>query len=194
MSTTAEETAIDIAERRAKVFERVFDHFENCFGPDYTVPGAAGRELVNGVWRRYPRYVFAELVDDHHDRYFVNLAADLVGVKTLATEAVSSGHEPICYFDLDELVGEEPLPLDVVYEGEEWMVHGPEYVPGGKGETTGMWILKKEPDDGRRSTYDWKTVDPALCDVGDWEDERMPRRYDVAEVVVRVVFNTVPTS
>lgn len=124
--------------------------------------------------------------------YFLEGARDLRDVAEVAADEVVDPRidlRPVCYYDLDELAGEVPLPQVVKYEDEEWMVHGFEYELG---ETTGRWTLKKQPSDRRRATYDWVTVDPSDVDVLGWEDERMPVRYSVAKIQTVVAFNTIP--
>lgn len=173
------------AELRAKRFADVLAGYE-AEGPDSTVPGAAKRA-------EQPARYAVVTESTRGWGYFVNYATTLDNVRECAAANIDEGWEPVCYFDLDELAGAEPLPGEVEYNGEEWMVHGFDYVPGATpAEKTGKWVLKKQPRDRRRSTYDWATVDPAECDLLGWEDERMPKRYKVAGVRVDVAFNTRP--
>jgi hypothetical protein len=189
-----------LAEARARRLAMIVDGYEvgDEGMPDGSVPGAARVEhqhahvTLNPVPRSHPRYVLVTRYGDHGD-YRLRLGADVPNVEQLAADAQTDAYGAeliVCYFDLDQLAGDEQLPPSVVYDGWDWMVHGREYVGG---EPTSKWVLKRSPTDQRRSTYDWATVDPSECDLGDWEDERMPVRYGLAKVVVSVVFNTVPS-
>jgi hypothetical protein len=169
------------AATRAKRFADVLAGYE-AEGPDSTVPGAAKRD-------EQPARYAVVTESTRGWGYFVNYATTLENVRECAAANLDEGWEPVCYFDLDELAGDEELPGEVGYQGEEWMVHGREWV---NGEPTDRWVLKKTPKDRRRRTYDWVTVDPAEVDLYGWEDERMPKRYKVAGVRVDVAFNTRP--
>lgn len=190
-----------LAAERARRLAMIVDGYEvgDEGMPDGSVPGAARVEYIwnqgkppTDVLRKHPRYVLITQYGDHGN-YRLRLAADLANIEQLAADALTDAEgaeQIVCYFDLDQLAGEEQLPLEVAYQGEEWMVHGREYEFGAP---TDKWVLKRSPADRRRSSYDWATVDPSECDLGDWEDERMPVRYGLAKVVVSVVFNTVPS-
>lgn len=169
------------AELRAKRFADILAGYE-AEGPDCTEPGAATPA------ERPARYVVIT-ESTRGFGYFANYATTLSNVEVVAAANIEQGWQPVCYFDLDVLAGPEPLPMEVGYQGEEWMVHGHEYV---NGERSGQWVLKKSPRDRRRSTYDWATVDPADVDLMGWEDERMPVRYLVAGIRKAVAFNTSP--
>lgn len=171
-------TPTELAAQRAKRFEDVKAGYE-ADGPDGSVPGSTHEPVRYAVVTESSRGW----------GYFVTYAATLDDVHTVAAANLDEGWEPVCYFDLDTLAGDEELPGEVVYNGEEWMVHGREWVGG---EQTDHWVLKKSPRDRRRSTYDWATVHPAECDLMGWEDERMPVRFKVAGVRVDVAFNTRP--
>jgi hypothetical protein len=130
--------------------------------------------------------------------YFVENVNSPVRAAEAGARHVAKGMQPVCYYDLDELAGDEPLPEQVEWDDTEWMVHGLEYSAdrpiGEDPQPTGRWILKKQPDDRRRSTYDWETVDPSEINLLGWKDERMPVRYSVAkiETLTVVAFNTIP--
>jgi hypothetical protein len=200
------ETMIDVAERRAERFERAREHFDGADGPDCTVPGASRREQVNGVWRRHPRYALVEQYGDH-GRYFLNLADDLAGVKALAAEGVRNASLPVCYLDLDELSGPEPRPCEgdrvrLTDEGRA-CEDAPEgvtyYVVGTETDTFDgeafehLYLSIDEDADCLSGEYEYK-VDECYVEVVEpaWPDRRLPKRYDVAEVVTIVVFNTEP--
>lgn len=184
----------DIATIRAKRFEDIKAGYE-ADGPDGTEPGAATPA------ERPARYVVIT-ESSRGFGYFANYATTLSNVEVLAAANLHEGWEPVCYFDLDVLAGDEPLPGEVLYQGEEWMVHGFEYESShewdaeaqrfGPPSKTGKWVLKKSPKDRRRRTYDWATVDPSEVDLMGWEDERMPVRFKVAGIRKAVAFNTSP--
>ena len=166
--------------------------------PDSSVPGAARPQYSAqrypgdaeaGKLVKHPRYALVSQYDDKGN-YRVCLADDLAGVERVAAQVLTEGDAIACYFDLDELAGEEELPKQVLYKGAIWDVIGHTYE---NAEKTGRWTLRKDPTDRRRSSYDWESVDPADVDTEGWEDERMPVRYGLAKIVVSVVFNTVPS-
>jgi hypothetical protein len=103
---------------------------------------------------------------------------------------LSEGWEILGLWDLDTLGEGDTYPSVVEYQGETWHVHGLHHFLG---EPTGKWTLKKPPNDRRRTSYDWAQADPSECDWYGWKDERLPVKYAVAEVIRRVVFNTVPS-
>lgn len=183
---------IDKALERERRFALLVDHLDQidgCAGPDGSVPGVSRPKVVNGITRAHPRYALATL--HGKGRTVVHLADTLKQLGDLAADRVTYGEEIEGYYDLDQLDGDDALalPEDVEYQGNEWMVHGFEYSDG---KATGKWLLKKDPDDKRRSTYDWTTVDPSDCDLLGWEDDRLPVRYSVARVFIAVAFNTTP--
>lgn len=194
--------ALKLAAVRAERLQRILDGYE-VYGDDAPDPSAPfASKIKTGPTGtpvlEHPRYALVWQYGDKGN-YRVNVADDLARLRDLAANEIHEGALISCYFDLDELAGEEPLPLEVEYQGEVWMVHGRETDPDSHAKGmdalvyTGRWTLKKSPKDRRRSTYDFTTVDPAECDLLGWEDERMPVRYGVAGVNTVIAFNTIPS-
>lgn len=88
---------------RAERFARLLDHYE-ADGPDCTVPGAS----KDGRWA---------IVTEREGARFVNRAGTREDCERVAAEGLSPIEGPVCIHDLDELVGEEPMP------GEGDIVH-----------------------------------------------------------------------
>lgn len=198
------EREIRLAETRAERLRRIVDGYEIYEEgmPDSTVPGAAKIVNTHGgkLLRRHPRYVL--ITQYAEGNYRLRLGEDVHNIEQLAADAATDAEGAelvVCYYDLDQLAGEGPIPVKADYKGHTWMVHGEEYGdrdPATNNPTkTGRWILKRSPDDRRRSSYDWEHVDPdELTNIVTTpeEDERMPVRYALARVVTIAVFNTRP--
>jgi hypothetical protein len=199
MTTTIEAT--QIAAQRAKRLNDIIDGYEVSEDglPDATVPGAAAPyHGLKGQLLDHPRFV---LVTQYGDKgnYRLRLGADLRNIERLAADAVtdSEGGELVyCYFDLDELAGEEPRPSEgdtVEYEDKQWIVNGSETDTFDGVAFENLYLV--EPG-SNREWGDWdEKVDEARVTLikSEIPDERMPVRYGLARVVTQVVFNTVPT-
>jgi len=155
-------------------------------GPDRTVPGAS---------RGVARYA---VICETARQFTASFCESLDAVADLAAHELRKGSVPRCYYDLDELEGDEPeiLAGDVVrLDGEQLYVHH----------------VDEEPDDGELVRYlclgtgpdvawdDWThRIDEASFEGEVLErcepDRRLPVRYDVADTVVRVVFSTRPSA
>lgn len=105
-------------------------------------------------------------------------------------------NNPTCYFDLDELAGDPPSPCEgdrVHYEDDTWWItHVHDDV------ADGMVFHKLYLDKSKAAFIDSQHTDVDETDVEIIErafpDDRLPVKFDVADVVVSVVFNTVPAS
>jgi hypothetical protein len=196
MTTTTETNPIELAELRAKRLRDVADGYEvDAFVgmPDETVPGADKLRWAGSPFKAkleyHPRYV---LVTQYgKGNYRLRLGADLRNIEQLAADAVtdSDGGELVyCYFDLDELAGENHFtPVDgdyvqVEHGGEEYEITR-STVYAAESDKVSTYYLEGAP--ANEYTYD-QLIDP--------NDERMPVRYGLARVVTQVVFNTVPTE
>lgn len=180
------------AAQRAERLQRIIDGYE-ADGPDGSVPHAARPEKES-----HPRYVLVEQHGDHGN-YYVNLAHDLPKLEALAAYGVQENSMPVCYFDLDELAGEEPhiyegdivayAAGDVRYDYRVLRVDE-ELIEGEVGHYLCLVEVGKE-DPENWDDYDHRVHED---DVGIVErvepDERMPVRYLVAKVHTLVAFNT----
>jgi hypothetical protein len=210
VSTTAKTDPLALAERRAARLARIVEAYEvgEEGAPDSSVPGAARvvyyhHRDKNGapIMSRHPRYV---LVTQYGDKgnYRLYLANDLANVEQVARLAVCEDESISCYFDLDQLAGEEPsindgdvvrwAPDDVFYDYRVERIDE-ELI---EGEVTRYLCLVEQG----RETKGWDDYDHRVRESDDvevverdWPDERMPVRYGLARVVVSVIFNTVPS-
>jgi hypothetical protein len=175
---------------RAIRFENVCAAYgNNCLkerlGPDGSVPGAAGRVA---------RY---SLVCENERQFTANFCESPEAIRALAAHELAAGNTPVCYYDLDALDGDPP-PIwegDIVeYGGERLYVnHIDEDLV--EGEIARHLCLAR---DANAAWDDWvHRIDDAEFDGIVVEkqapDERLSVRYDVAGIVVHVVFNTLPT-
>lgn len=195
---------------RAERLESIIDGYEVFEDgmPDPTVPGAdkprwsspQGEPILN----YHPRFV---LVTQYGDKgnYRLRLGKDLRGIEQLAADAATDaegGEQPICYFDLDRLAGEEPAVFedDVVrYPDDDMGRHyrvqrvEEELI---EGEVARYLCLLEQ---GRTAEFwdDW-THRVHEEEVGIVErvepDERMPVRYLLAKVATIVAFNSTPEA
>jgi hypothetical protein len=200
---------IALAEERARRLAMIVEGYEvgEEGMPDGSVPGAArpvdSEEGISnrrsGVLLSHPRYV---LVTQYGDRgnYRLRLGADLLNVEQLAADAITdeNGAElVVCYFDLDELAGPEPdvYEDDVVrYEGNQHRVErvDEELIEGEVGRY--LCLLDAGHESGSWDDYDHRIHQDDVEVIERAEpDERLPVRYELAKVVVSVVFNTVPS-
>ncbi|MGE0881890.1 MAG: hypothetical protein AB7O61_24825, partial [Acidimicrobiia bacterium] len=94
-------------------FQRVLDGYE-ADGPDCTVPGAS---------KGPARYcVVTESTRGHG--YFANYAETLADVETVAAANLDESWQPVCYFDLDVLAGDEPKLTagdEILNEDGQWV-------------------------------------------------------------------------
>jgi hypothetical protein len=186
-----------LAERRAANLAKIIDGYDVHDDPDSSVPGAARVRKVNGgpsalgcdVVTDHPRLA---LVTQYGDKgnYRVHLAEDRRGVEQLAAYVATDadgGEAIVCYFDLDELAGEEPT-----FEVGDWVC----VVADSDGEAYEITSISS-PDATHPALYHLEGAmanDYAAEQLVDSDgDERMPVRYSLAKVVVSVVFNTVPS-
>jgi hypothetical protein len=152
-------------------------------GPDATVPGAALSAARYAVLSAHPE----------HGRW-LNYC-DAASIEQLAGANIGEGWQPVCYFDLDELDGPDPQIwfTDLVrYRGQElyvvWVSEGPERAPHRQ--------LRLASDPHTRCDAE-NVVHAAESEVEllrrAHSDNRLARRYDVAQTRVIVVFNSVAT-
>jgi hypothetical protein len=215
-----------LAAERARRLAMIADGYEvgDEGMPDGSVPGAARPELTAqrypcdveaGKLIKHPRYVLVTQYGNHGN-YRLYLANDLANVEQLAAGALTSdsGSElVICYFDLDDLAGEEPTPCegDRVRLTEKGVSYGSVQVDKRSTDVV-FYVVGAETDtfDGR--AFEWLYLSTSVdADYlsGDYDakvdeqhveviervepDERMPVRYGLAKIVVSVTFNTVPS-
>ena len=194
---------------RRRRFNDLLDGYE-CDAGDWTMPSApvsrdaAMRALPasrvpdddEAAERYLPgRYALVCESTSGHG-YFITNVADRRDVDAAAAESARTGWEPVCYFDLDELAGDEPPVFEgdvVEYCGERWHVIRTEDdlaegVPF-------QWLhIDKDPEaewlDGAA-----ERVDACECTIVERAepDPRMPVRYGLARIVTAVAFNTTPT-
>lgn len=202
LMSTQTEDSIRLAEMRSEHLGRVTDAYEISDEgmPDCTVPGAAAMAYseFNGVriLRSHPRFVLLTQYGDK-DNYRVYLARDQANVEQLARLAVCDGESIICYFDLDQLVGKEPL----AYEGDIVQCEDHLYTVAHVDEELiegeiARYLCLNEVDKivGGWDDYDRRESDGDVEVVESVEpDERMPMRYELARIAVSVVFNTIPS-
>lgn len=181
----------DLAARRAIRFENVCAAYSNqsCngrLGPDRTVPGAA---------RGVAQYA---VICETGRAFTANFCASREDVAALAAHELKDGSAPVCYFDLDHLAGDAPL-LDegdvVEVDGDRLYVnHVDEQLI--EGEVARYVCLARDPDADwddwlhriHEDEFSGKVLERAQ------PDERLPIRFDVADIVVQVVFNTIATA
>jgi len=170
---------------RAQRFAGILAGYE-AEGPDGSVPGATS------IPQRYA--LVTESLRGHG--YFINYCQTLADIEVAAAANISEGWQPVCYYDLDELAGDEP-PL---YEGDRVIHNGVE-----------KWVTATETDVQDGEPFDWLYLHPTnpqahydesekvdesevtIIERG-MEDERNPKRYLVAGIRTIVVFNTEPAA
>jgi hypothetical protein len=118
----------------------------------------------------------------HGDGHFVTNVAVESALPHVAAAKLEEGWVPLCYYDLDNLAGDEPLPA----EGDQVSV--------GDGTLT---VTETEHKDGMPtvglSDGTWQFAgDIEVVERVGSEDRRLPLRYEVAKVITVVVFNTRP--
>ncbi len=174
------------ATRFATTCKAYGDHcIKERIGPDPTVPGAA-----SGV----ARYA---LICENERQFTANFCDSSEAIRALATHELTEGSTPICYYDLDVLNGDLP-PIwegDIVeYGGERLHInHIDEDLV--EGEIARHLCLARGAD---AAWDDWvhridETEFDGIVVEKQAPDERLPVRYDVADMVVHVVFNSIPT-
>lgn len=196
MATTTE---VPPAER-ARRFAMILEGYE-AEGPDCTVPGAGRVEKTDdGTVTSHPRYALVEQRGDS-GYYFVNLADSRSAIAELAAEGIRDAHgsaEPICFFDLDELAGDEPWIFEgdlVTYGDTRFRVErvDEELIEG----EVGRFLCLIDPDREADGWDDWDERahedEVEVLERGE-PDERMPVRYGVAGIRTIVIFNTIPTE
>lgn len=118
-------------------------------------------------------------------------------ISDVATEDMLNGHQPVCYFDLDVLAGDEPLLMEddvVQYEGERYRVErvDEDLIEG----EVARYLCLVKPDTTIGNWDDWLhrvlDSDVELVKRAE-EDDRMPVRYGIARIVTMAVFNTIPS-
>src|SRR5580704_8968760 len=179
-------TKTDITHTRRERFEGILTGYE-ADGPDGSIPGASSNP------KRYA--LVTESVRGHG--YFATYCATLPDVERAAAANISGGWQPVCYFDLDKLAGDEPSPVEgdvVEYGGARYhVVHVEDDTSDG---VLFHWLYMhprtSEPD-GWIDDPLTQRVDESDCTVVERTeaDERMPVRYGVARIQTLVVFNTV---
>lgn len=193
---------------RRRRFNDILDGYE-CGAGDWTMPTVpAGRERA---MRALPaaridgaaaalylpgRYALVCESTRGHG-YFVTNLTDRAAIDAAAAANLHEGWQPVCYFDLDKLAGDEPPVFEgdiVEYEGEDdWHVIRTEddHAEG----VMFQWLhIDKNPN------VEWidgaaKRVDACECTVVQRADPdtRMPVRYGLSRITVAVAFNTVPS-
>lgn len=200
--------ATAVLDERRRRFNDILDGYE-CGAGDWTMPTTpmgradamralpADRVSVDGpAAALYLPGRYAVVTDTRGHGYFVANVPDRAAIATVASDDVRENREPVCYFDLDELAGDEPPAYEgdvVEYDGERWHVIRTEddHAEG----VLFQWLhLDKDPN------VDWldgaaKRVDESECIVVERAepDTRMPVRYAVAHITIAVAFNTVPS-
>lgn len=126
---------------------------------------------------------------------------DFENISDVAMADFENGWQPVCYFDLDELAGDEPLPDD----GDKVLILKDDLRTPVEGEAAGPWYvvdsdkgsswyrkldLAREPD-GEPQT--WHHADHILVIERAEPDDRMPVRYELAKIIQIAVFNTLPS-
>lgn len=194
-----------LAATRAERLQRIVDGYEVYEDgmPDPSAPfaskvktGPTGTPILE-----HPRYALVYQYDDK-GHYAVNLADTLAQVQDLAASEVQQECLISCYFDLDQLAGEEPP----IYE-DDIVAYAPEDVT----YTYSVVRVDEELIEGEVARYLClvEVGKPAPEDWDDWDervheedaelvesvepDERMPVRYGVAGVKTVVAFNTIPS-
>ena len=200
-----DDTAVLVRRRR---FNDLLDGYE-CGPGDWTMPtGPVSRDAAmralpasrvpdgEGAERYLPgRYALVCESTSGHG-YFVTNVADRREIDAAAAESARTGWAPVCYFDLDELAGDEPP----VFEGDV-IEHGGE-----------RWhVIRTENDLAEGVAFQWlhidhdpavewldgaaKRVDACECTIVERAepDPRMPVRYGLARIVTTVAFNTTPS-
>jgi hypothetical protein len=130
--------------------------------------------------------------------YRLRVCDSVDAVERAAAEAILSAdsHRAVCYFDFDELAGDPP-PVDIGDEiragGQVLHVIGIEHDPSnGRRQIIANADPDADVDDPDSARLDEIDRDRYEIVVRLDEDERMPVRYAVAEVLVHVVFNRRP--
>lgn len=197
---------------RRKRFNDILDGYE-CRNGDFKIaapaqPQFADRLVLEGREEELCRPGKWALVEQCEGRYFITNVINERDVASVAAQNVRAGWWPICYFDLDVLAGDEPMPQvgDLIC-----MLDHDQSTPV-TGDAAGTWYVveqhgSEDDGDGVYVKVDlareidgeaeaWHTSDfvrvlePANPD----RDDRMPVRYGVAKVVTVVVFNTIASS
>lgn len=131
--------------------------------------------------------------------YFIDSVIDQADIEAVAAGNIHEGWQPVCYFDLDQLAGDEP-PLeegDMVRLTAADAPQEPLYITHASDQLSeGMiyweYYLDKDPSAGLQAEY-VEMNDDEFEVVQRGEDRRMPVRYGVAKVVTTVVFNSIPS-
>jgi hypothetical protein len=190
---------IQIAESRAARFQGLLEGYE-ADGPDGSVPGAS-RPVVTThkdqqLVRKHPRY--AIVTRSERWGYFINLADDIAGVKEVAVANLEEGWLPVCYFDLDLLVGEEPLPGEgdkVLFEDQGEMFVVCEHDDLIEGEVAYTYDIDPKPETSQfEAMYRGVTPEEITVIEPATPDERNPVRYLLAQLVTIAVFNSTPEA
>lgn len=178
-----------VQQQRAERFDALIDHHECRARRNYSRPATGA----------LPRYALVSHQDGQG--YFLVAIAGREQAATYAAADVTEGWQPHALYDLDRLDGDEPLIHEgdvvqyatqteqgrwVVCRVEEEVVEGElaRYlclVPPGTDEASRKW------DDWDHRVYEDEVT---ILERGQ-PDERLPVSYGVADVQVRVVFNTV---
>lgn len=178
-------TATDITTIRAKRFEDVLAGYESRDrAHDPTVQGAA---------KDVARY--AVVTESNRGfGYSVTYAETMADAETVGGADISTEWWPVCVYDLDVLVGEEPILSDgdiVRYNGEERTVSHHDYEAADGEPYPVIYLESKDDDDPWEGPLDPANEDIELVERA-MPDERMPARYKLAGIRTVVMFNTSP--
>lgn len=208
------EQAEQLFRDRRERFNRILDGYELGAG-DWTLVGTPKRTREEAM-RMHPqprvdvdakhvkpgRWVL--ITHSDHVGYF----AENVGmVEDLGHVAVANLHEaqqPVCYFDLDELAGDEPSPREgdrvallMNMHGYAARAHGGDWYVVESTTAVADGIAYEELDLARGPDGEpqWTGIDEQYVTVLERAepDERMPVRYGLAKIVTAAVFNTIPS-
>lgn len=204
------EVSDEIHDTRRRRFNDILDGYE-CGAGDWTMATApvsreramralpAARVAVDGAAAAlYLPGRYALVCESTRGRgYFVTNLTDRAAIATAAAENLDEGWQPVCYFDLDELAGDEPP----VFEGDIVEYAG-----------AGDWhVIRTEDDHAEGVMFQWlhidknpnvewldgaaQRVDACECTVVQRADPdtRMPVRYGLSRITIAVAFNTVPS-
>jgi len=200
----------DVYATRRQRFNDILDGYE-CDAGDWTMPSVltsreramralpSARVAVDGAAAASylpGRYALVCESTRGHG-YFVTNLTDRAAIDTAVAENLDEGWQPVCYFDLDELAGDEPP----VFEGDVVEYAG----------AADWHVIRTEDDHAEGVMFQWlhidkdpaaewldgaaKRVDACECTVVQRADAdtRMPVRYGLSRITVAVAFNTVPS-
>lgn len=197
MTTTDQERHEAIYRARRERFNAILDGYECGAGhwrADFPGPLTTGRIPVDATHAKPGRW--ALVTENPGFGYFVENVEQRHDIERVAARDVQEGRQPVCFYDLDTLAGDEPEPgEDDVIE----LLDGAQSLPAF--EHPGPYVIDStETKDGETTlnlSFDgeragWCYVYECRVIERGEPDERMPVRYLLARIETFVAFNSTP--